>query len=52
MVGKLQRTMKVTCRECAFKQVVHPDDEELPSEVVIEHGKQTGHKLEVAPLRE
>ncbi|SEP10483.1 hypothetical protein SAMN04487948_11448 [Halogranum amylolyticum] len=52
MVGQLQRTMKVTCGECTFTQVIHPGDEELPSEIVVEHGKQTGHKLKVAALRE
>ena len=50
MAGKPQRTMEVTCRECAFKQVVNPGDEVLPSEVVVEHGKRTGHKPTVAAL--
>ncbi|SEP27084.1 hypothetical protein SAMN04487948_1309 [Halogranum amylolyticum] len=50
MAGKSQSTMEVTCNKCAFTQVVNPGDEVLPSEVVVEHGKQTGHKLTVAAL--
>ena len=44
--------MKVECKECRFSRVVGPDDDRLPGEVVIEHGDETGHRLDVEPLED
>lgn len=41
--------MKVECTACSFTKIVRPDDDQQPSEVVIAHGRNTGHGLEVAP---
>lgn len=37
--------LRVECTDCHFTTVVDPDDEELPSDVIVEHGRETGHKL-------
>ena len=48
----MKETMKVECTECNFRRLVDSDDEERPADAVIEHGRQTGHKLTVAPVEE
>lgn len=42
--------MEVDCQECAFSRVVEPTTEELPADVVIEHGRSSGHKLRVGEI--
>lgn len=37
--------MEVECNDCQFSRIVEPGDEELPGEVVIKHGDETGHQL-------
>jgi len=38
--------LRVDCTQCHFERVV--DGEEVrPAEVVIDHGRETGHKLSV-----
>lgn len=44
--------MRVECKECRFGRIIRPEDEELPGAVVIRHGEETGHKLDVAKLEE
>ena len=41
---------KVTCTECPFSRVVAPDDDILPAEVILEHGRETDHKLTMTEL--
>lgn len=36
---------RVDCTECHFSRVIGPDDDELPAQVAVEHGRETGHKL-------
>ena len=36
--------IQVVCRECTFSKVVETGDER-PAEVIVEHGRETGHKL-------
>lgn len=43
---------RVECQECHFSTVVRPGDGRVPADVVIEHGKEAGHKLSVTPLAE
>ena len=40
------RTIEVTCTECPFSATVTPADDRLPAEYVVDHGKETGHKLQ------
>lgn len=40
--------MRVECDECNFSRSVRPEDEQLPGEVVVEHGRNTGHRLSVS----
>ena len=42
----------VDCTECPFSLTVAPEDDRVPAEVVIEHGKQTGHLLRVGSSEE
>lgn len=42
----------VDCTECPFSRTVAADDERDPAEVVIEHGKRTGHLLSVGSPEE
>ena len=42
--------MRVECQECPFKRTIDPDDDDLPADIVVEHGNETGHKLEVESL--
>lgn len=43
---------RVECRECCFSADVEPDDDRIPAEVVIAHGRESGHKLSVKSLGE
>lgn len=43
-------TVRVECKECQFATVVDSDDERLPGEVIIAHGRETGHKSVVEDL--
>lgn len=37
----------IDCQDCTFREVVAPDDDMLPAEVLIEHGEETDHKLDI-----
>lgn len=39
-----ERTIRVVCLECQFSAVVEKGDMK-PAEVIVEHGRETGHKL-------
>ncbi|MFB6165531.1 MAG: hypothetical protein ABEJ31_10270 [Haloarculaceae archaeon] len=41
------RPLNVYCPECGFSQQVLPCEERVAADVVIEHGRKTGHKLRV-----
>lgn len=51
MVGTISEAL-VDCRECTFSKTVPPEDGTLPSDVVVEHGRETGHKLAVGPIED
>lgn len=42
--------MKVDCKDCHFSRVVDADDDELPGEVLVRHGRETGHTLRTSRL--
>lgn len=46
------KSTRVQCKECQFSTVVDPGDDRDPADIVIEHGKEMGHKLSVKPLVE
>lgn len=51
--NETQRTVRVVCTECGFSEVVEKGGEK-PAEVIVEHGRKTGHKLrteEVEPTQ-
>lgn len=37
----------VDCQDCLFAAQVAPDDEVAPADLLIDHGRETGHKLTV-----
>ena len=41
---------RVECTECQFSTIVEPGGDREPTDIVIEHGKEMGHKLSVKPL--
>ena len=42
-------TVRLECKECQFERVVERE-EETPADVVIRHGRNTGHKVSVEKL--
>lgn len=37
--------MHVTCTDCQYSRVISPDDPILLADLIIEHGRETGHTL-------
>ena len=48
MTGKDGARMRLDCTECHFSRVVRFDDDVLPAEVVVEHGRETGHRVAIS----
>lgn len=46
------QTARVECQECDFTTIVSDDDDRIPADVVIAHGKESGHKLSVTTIEE
>lgn len=46
------RKAQVECQDCPYTHVVEEDSGVLPGEIVIRHGRETGHKLYVKYLEE
>lgn len=42
--GQISRNVRIVCTECAFSKLVTKEGE-TAAEVIIEHGRETGHKL-------
>lgn len=42
------RRLRIVCTECAFSTVVEKDGDK-PATVIVEHGRDTGHKLRTEP---
>lgn len=51
MVGTIAEAL-IDCQECGFSETVQPEDGSLPADVVVEHGRETGHKLSVGATEE
>ena len=43
------RPIRVDCTECHFTVLVEPVDEKRPAEIILEHGRETGHTLNTTP---
>jgi uncharacterized Zn finger protein (UPF0148 family) len=41
----MEYPVRVTCPECGYAQVVREDDDRVPADCILEHGRETGHKL-------
>lgn len=44
------RRMRVDCRDCPYSVVASPRSDRTPSELVVEHGADTGHTLSLTSL--
>lgn len=42
----------VTCLDCPFEREVGPEDDRLPADVLVEHGKSHNHKLTIRPVED
>lgn len=47
-----RRETRVECQICGFSRIVSPDDDETPADVIVEHGRETGHTLAIEVLDE
>lgn len=47
MYGNVGSRTQVDCKDCPFFEVLEADDGRLPGKIVIQHGRETGHKLRV-----
>ena len=47
--GESRQVVRVVCRDCPFSTVVDEGGEE-PAAVIVEHGRETGHKLSTEPV--
>lgn len=47
MSQKARQSVEIACTECRFSKVVGPDDEKAAADYVVEHGKETGHKVSI-----
>lgn len=47
MSGAVADLSRVQCRDCQFEYDIDGTEDVLPAEVVIKHGRETGHKLRV-----
>ena len=46
-----RQRIRVVCTECAFSTVIDTG-EESPAETVVEHGRNTGHKLSTEEIED
>ena len=44
-----EKQVRVECTECPFSEVVEKDGDK-PATVIVEHGRETGHKLRTEEL--
>lgn len=42
--------MRVDCTECRFSETAGPDSDQLPGELLVQHARETGHKLSLTRL--
>ncbi|WP_247002151.1 hypothetical protein [Halosolutus gelatinilyticus] len=47
--GQTSRKIRIVCTECAFSKLITKEGKKS-SEVIIEHGQETGHKLTTEEL--
>jgi hypothetical protein len=44
------RLVRLDCTTCHFDRVVDPDTDGPPYELVVEHGRETGHTVAITRL--
>lgn len=45
MPAEKRQPIQVECRDCGYTRTVLPTDDELPADIIVDHGRKTGHKL-------
>lgn len=48
MSSKKRQAVNLECIECRFSKVVSPNVGKLPVDFVVEHGRETGHKVKIS----
>lgn len=43
-------TQELVCPECGFRKLVDADDDRRAAEYVLEHGRETGHKVRIESM--
>jgi hypothetical protein len=41
----MNHPIRVVCPECQYSQLVRENDDGVPADYVVEHGRETGHIL-------
>lgn len=44
------KRIRVECRDCGYYEVVTDDGDRSPADVIVEHGRNTGHILDTEVL--
>lgn len=44
--------VRVECTDCPFVEVVDPEEDRQPADVIIDHGSETGHIVVPRPAAE
>jgi hypothetical protein len=42
--------IQIECHECQFGQTLHGTEDKSPAEIIIEHGRESGHVLEIVRI--
>lgn len=50
MTAEGVRPVRVECLTCGYTRVVEPADDLLAADIIIEHGRKTGHRLTATGL--
>lgn len=40
--------MEVVCLDCGFRETIRVDADRKPADIVVNHGKETGHTLSIS----
>lgn len=45
MAKRVEMRMHLDCQECTFSTLAAVNGERLPAEILVEHSRETGHKV-------
>lgn len=47
-----EQAVLIECGDCPFSTTVKPEDNELPADVLVDHGREYGHILSIHKIEE